>query len=217
MSDTSKGDESTDPAAKYHLKFEEYVPLQSEQAMRSYSNPMTGSKPPQSVTATTSKSAQAPSAPPPALPQRPRKESQSRQRAPPTPASPTRGRFVPISNGGPTSPDFAYGVIHLYRDVSEAKDAEIKSAVNSSGSPEEENVLGILAVPSYMTANDFMGFVGEKQPSQVSHFRMIRTEAANRYMVLFKFRTNEAAKEFHKLFNGKEFNSMEAYLFFESN
>ena len=60
-----------------------------------------------------------------------------------------------------------------------------------------------------MTANDFMGFVGERQRKEVSHFRMIRTEAANRYMVLLKFRTNEAAREFHGDFNGKAFNSME--------
>lgn len=85
------------------------------------------------------------------------------------------------------------------------------------GSPEEENVLAILAVPSYMTANDFMGFVGERQKDQVSHFRMIRTEAANRYMVLLKFRTNEVAKEFHEDFNGKAFNSMEALPLFSNS
>lgn len=73
-------------------------------------------------------------------------------------------------------------------------------------------MLAILAVPSYMTANDFMGFVGEQQRDQVSHFRMIRTEAANRYMVLLKFRTNEAARDFHQDFNGKAFNSMEVVL-----
>lgn len=93
--------------------------------------------------------------------------------------------------------------------MNETKDVEITSAANSSRTPEDENVLAILAVPSYMTASDFMGFVGEKQRAQVSHFRMIRTEAANRYMVLLKFRTNEAAKDFHKSFNGKAFNSME--------
>ena len=80
--------------------------------------------------------------------------------------------------------------------------------------PEEENVLAILAVPSYMTANDFMGFVGEQQRDQVSHFRMIRTEAANRYMVLLKFRTHEATKAFYKDFNGKAFNSMEVHPYY---
>jgi len=206
--------------AKYHLKFDEYVPLESEQVMRSFSTVMTGSKPTSTTDPSTSTSQQLSSTnpPPPAMPistsTRSRTDSLKRQRAPPpTPASPTRGRFVKItSSSNPPSPDFAYGIIHLYRDVTGTEDAEIASVGRRSGTPEEENVLAILAVPSYMTANDFMGFVGEKQRSQVSHFRMIRTEAANRYMVLLKFRTNEVAKTFHADFNGKGFNSMEVTL-----
>lgn len=132
---------------------------------------------------------------------------------PPTPASPTRGRFIQLKTSVEgLSPDFAHGIIHLYRDVTATGDAEIKSVGGRPGTPEEENVLAILAVPSYMTSNDFMGFVGERQRNQVSHFRMIRTEAANRYMVLLKFRTNEAARGFHKEFNGKAYNSMEVPL-----
>ena len=177
--------------------------------MRSFSTAMVGSKPETSLPSTSAQSSQLSPALPQTLPQTPRKEIQTRLRAPPTPTTPTKGRFVQLKNDGPTTPDFAFGVIHLYRDVGEGKDSEITSAANGSGSPEEENVLAILAVPSYMTANDFMGFVGDKQRNQVSHFRMIRTEAANRYMVLLKFRTNEAAKEFHTVFNGKAFNSME--------
>ena len=194
--------------ATYHLKFDEYTPLESEQVMRSYSTAMLPSKPPSS----SSKPSQ------PEAPQTPTKTSTAqadtptRQRPPPTPVSPTRGRFVKLQppSSEAASPDFAYGIIHLYRDVSGTEDKEITSASRNPGSPgEEDDVLAILAVPSYMTANDFMGFVGEKHKDQVSHFRMIRTEAANRYMVLLKFRTHDAAKEFHKLFNGKTFNSME--------
>ncbi|KAF8446658.1 BRCA1-associated protein 2-domain-containing protein [Terfezia claveryi] len=69
--------------------------------------------------------------------------------------------------------------------------------------------VAILAVPSYMTASDFMGFVGEKTRENASHFRMIRTGQANRYMVLIRFREAEEAKGFVKSFNGKVFNSME--------
>lgn len=69
--------------------------------------------------------------------------------------------------------------------------------------------VAILAVPSYMTASDFMGFVGEETRENASHFRMIRTGQANRYMVLIKFRTVDKAREFVRLFNGKVFNSME--------
>ena len=202
--------------AKYHIKFEEYVPLASEQEMRSYSTAMIGSKPPSNTPSTSNVAKVEPLNQPPPPTSAPRRDAPSNhKRAPPTPASPTRGRFVQVKCTTDTAmSDFAYGIIHLYRDVSGPNDAEIAKVGRRSGTPEEENVLAILAVPSYMTANDFMGFVSEKQRNQVSHFRMIRTEAANRYMVLLKFRTSEAAKEFHKEFNGKAFNSMEVPSFF---
>jgi hypothetical protein len=209
---TSEDGDGTEHA-KYHLKFDEYVLLESEQAMRSYATAMIGSKPPSTAAESSSKRTRS-EIPTPSTPSTAtttsRNETPSRQRAPPTPASPTRGRFVKIKSSADTAlPDFAYGIIHLYRDITGTGDAEITSVGRRPGTPEEENVLAILAVPSYMTANDFMGFVGEQQRNQVSHFRMIRTEAANRYMVLMKFRTNEATKTFHKDFNGKAFNSME--------
>jgi len=69
--------------------------------------------------------------------------------------------------------------------------------------------VAILAVPSYMTASDFMGFVGEETRENASHFRMIRTGQANRYMVLIRFRAAEKTRDFVKSFNGKVFNSME--------
>jgi hypothetical protein len=210
---TSEDGDGTEHA-KYHLKFDEYVPLESEQVMRSYSSAMIGSKPPSNAAESSSKRTQSeiPSTPSTTTS---RNKSPNHQRAPPTPASPTRGRFVKIKSSTDTAlPDFAYGIIHLYRDVTGTGDAEITSVGRRSGTPEEENVLAILAVPSYMTANDFMGFVGEQQRNQVSHFRMIRTEAANRYMVLLKFRTNEATKTFHKDFNGKAFNSMEVHPYY---
>ena len=206
--------ENDDGHAMYHLKFDEYVPLDSEDIMRSCATPMTHSKP--SSLQQTRRPPAAEILPPAtsaAAALTSRHDSPSRQRAPPTPLSPTRGRFVevkPAITQEPLSQEYGYGIIHLYRDVSEGLgDADIASMGRWIGSPEKENTLAILAVPSYMTANDFMGFVGEAQKDQVSHFRMIRTEAANRYMVLLKFRTIEAAKAFHSAFNGKAFNSME--------
>ena len=212
---TSEDGDGTEHA-KYHLKFDEYVPLESEQVMRSYSSAMIGSKPPSNAPESSSKRTQSEILPPQhRQTTTSRNKSPNRQRAPPTPASPTRGRFVKIKSSTDTAlPDFAYGIIHLYRDVTGTGDAEITFVGRRSGTPEEENVLAVLAVPSYMTANDFMGFVGEQQRNQVSHFRMIRTEAANRYMVLLKFRTNEATKTFHKDFNGKAFNSMEVHPYY---
>ena len=69
--------------------------------------------------------------------------------------------------------------------------------------------LCILAVPSYMSPSDFLGFVGEATMDDVSHFRMIRTARANRYMVLMKFRSGKRAREWQRDWNGKVFNSME--------
>src|SRR5579859_2837657 len=143
--------------AKYHVKVDGYVLLESEQEMRSYATTMTGSKP-ESNNASTSKSIsiamplQQPTTSA-ASPTTPRTRTQSIQRAPPTPASPTRGRFVQIKSPEQTASDFAFGIIHLYRDVTGTEDAEITSAGKRDGTPEEENVLAILAVPSYMTAN----------------------------------------------------------------
>lgn len=79
--------------------------------------------------------------------------------------------------------------------------------------PDEEcTTLCILAVPSYMSPYDFLGFVGEQTRDDVSHFRMIRTARANRYMVLMKFRSGKKAKEWQREWNGKVFNSMEVSL-----
>ncbi|KAL3464132.1 BRCA1-associated protein 2-domain-containing protein [Aspergillus heterothallicus] len=76
--------------------------------------------------------------------------------------------------------------------------------------PEEDcTTLCVLAVPSYMSASDFLGFVGEATMDDVSHFRMIRTARANRYMVLMKFRNGKKARDWQKEWNGKVFNSME--------
>jgi hypothetical protein len=211
------GDGTEAEHAVYHLKFDQYVPLHSEREMRSYSSALIGSKPSSSVASNANETQQPVFSDPllPSAPVRARADSSTRKGAPPTPSSPTRGRFIQLNSDtdSPVSPDFAFGIIHLYRDLTNTRDAEITSVGRRKGTPEEENVLAILAVPSYMTANDFMGFVGERQQDQVSHFRLIRTDAANRYMVLLKFRTSESAKAFHKEFDGKAYNSMEVSLF----
>jgi BRCA1-associated protein len=94
------------------------------------------------------------------------------------------------------------------------KEAAYPFPVTASASVEEEDctTLCILAVPSYLSPSDFLGFVGERTRDSVSHFRMIRTSRANRYMVLLKFRSGRKAKEWQKEWNGKVFNSMEVCL-----
>lgn len=74
---------------------------------------------------------------------------------------------------------------------------------------EDCTTLCILAVPSYLSPPDFLGFMGENTMDEVSHFRMIRTARANRYMVLMKFRSGRKARQWQKEWNGKVFNSIE--------
>ena len=138
----------------------------------------------------------------------------------------TKGKFEPLDSG---EDELGWGVVRLYRDADETAGlyddvASIKSSKHtraghggSSSQSEERStfrdddctMLCILAVPSYLTPSDFLGFVGERTREDVSHFRMIRTERSNRYMVLMKFHSGKRAREWHTEWNGKVFNDME--------
>ncbi|KAJ9635144.1 hypothetical protein H2199_008630 [Coniosporium tulheliwenetii] len=130
-----------------------------------------------------------------------------------------RGRYVPST---PKDTDVGWGVVHLYRDAQETPglyDDTRPSTGSDSGkadtdaqpfNEEDCTTLCILAVPSYMTPSDLLGFCGEQTREDVSHFRLIRTAISNRYMVLMKFREAKAARAWQKAYNGKLFNSMES-------
>ena len=142
----------------------------------------------------------------------------------------TKGKFEPL---GSNEEELGWGVVRLYRDACEtpglydAPSAASKTSKHSKGirggkhgqqygkqealtfKDEDCTTLCILAVPSYLTPSDFLGFVGEKTREEVSHFRMIRTEKSNRYMVLMKFRDGRKAREWRKEWNGRLFNDME--------
>ncbi|KAF2103819.1 zf-UBP-domain-containing protein [Rhizodiscina lignyota] len=129
----------------------------------------------------------------------------------------TRGKFVPSD---PKNTELGWGVVHLYRDAKEtpglyddSSSTTGSDSANGADTPafneNECTTLCILAVPSYMTPSDFLGFVGEQTREEVSHFRLIRTARANKYMVLMKFREAKKAKAWQKEWNGKHFNSME--------
>lgn len=138
----------------------------------------------------------------------------------------TKGRFEPSSS---EEEELGWGVIRLYRDGQETpglyaeplrgKNLKSSNAVQRKGGAEPPafndkdcTTLCILAVPSYLTPSDFLGFVGEKTREEVSHFRMIRTERSNRYMVLMKFRNGKKAREWRRDWNGKAFDGMEVHL-----
>ena len=135
----------------------------------------------------------------------------------------TKGRYEPLD---PQENELGWGVVRLYRDVDETPslyDEPVASKhtkasrnlskkdleVTPNFSDEECTTLCILAVPSYLTPSDFLGFIGEKTRDEVSHIRMIRTERSNRYMVLMKFRSGKRAREWRRVWNGKAFDGME--------
>ncbi|CAG8492231.1 1379_t:CDS:2, partial [Paraglomus occultum] len=128
---------------------------------------------------------------------------------------PPTGEFIPLKSG---VTNISYGILHLYRGKKEIKDNSQSSPQQNiqSQSVEENNsihdtagtILAVLAVPSYMSASDFLGFVAPVR-NYVSHFRMIRDSAPNKYMVLMKFRHPRAARDFYDQFNGRPFSSME--------
>lgn len=127
----------------------------------------------------------------------------------------TRGHFVPSD---PKNTDVGWGVVHLYRDAYQTPgiyDEESSASytgkdVISAFQEDSCTTLCIVAVPSYMTPSDLLGFVGEQARDDVSHFRLIRTGRANKYMVLMKFRDAKAAKAFRNEYNGRPFNSMDS-------
>ena len=136
----------------------------------------------------------------------------------------TKGKYVPIDRG---TTDAGWGIVHLFRDFEETRGLCAESIGKGTdlwvdglhkkheGKPhpppkdEDCTTLCILAVPSYCTPADFLAFVGEDTRDQVSHFRMVRTARANRYMVLMKFRDGRQARIWQDKWNGKVFNSME--------
>ncbi len=136
-----------------------------------------------------------------------------------------KGRFVPLEGD---NLDLGWGVVHLYRDAEptpglygDDEGRGTRTGVgNTTASTKNDGLqervgakdcttLCILAVPYYISPSDFLGFLGDKTREEVSHFRMIRTERVNRYMVLMKFRESKRAKEWRQEWNGKAFNSME--------
>jgi BRCA1-associated protein len=131
----------------------------------------------------------------------------------------TKGKFIP---GDPKNTNVGWGVVHLYRDGQETPglyDEPTSESGSDNGKAEtgrhvafnedDCKTLCILAVPSYMTPSDFLGWVGEQTREDVSNFRLIRTGSANKYMVLMKFRDAKKARQWRKDWNGKLFNSME--------
>ncbi|KAJ3194820.1 hypothetical protein HK101_001822 [Irineochytrium annulatum] len=150
---------------------------------------------------------------------------------------PTSGAFIHYKTG---ATQLNAGILHLYRDRSEVKDIlEIRNKGMELNTKEgvmdrvgskppilnppprlskddiqkikgDGTVLCVLAVPSYMTSQDFLNFIGGSSVKNMSHLRIIRDSIPNRYMVLIKFRTCTTADAFYREFSGRRFNSLDA-------
>lgn len=131
----------------------------------------------------------------------------------------TKAFYLPSD---PKTTEVGWGVVHLYRDSEESSvlDSDALASARKSldrGTPDGNErfdvadctTLCILAVPSWMMPSDLLGFVGDQAREDVSHFRLIRTGRANKYMVLMKFRSAKKAKEWQKNYNGRLFSAAE--------
>ncbi|KAF2154693.1 zf-UBP-domain-containing protein [Myriangium duriaei CBS 260.36] len=127
----------------------------------------------------------------------------------------TRAVYVPSDT---KTTEVGWGVVHLYKDSQDVSDiGSAKTIGKHRGTKEGDNdfdmekctTLCILAVPSWMMPSDLLGFVGDQTRDDVSHFRLIRTGRANKYMVLMKFRSPKKARDWQKAWNGRLFSAME--------
>ncbi|KAJ3251957.1 hypothetical protein HK103_001984 [Boothiomyces macroporosus] len=74
---------------------------------------------------------------------------------------------------------------------------------------ELKNTLAILAVPYYISPQDFLKLLGHHRQNLL-HLRTIQDSVPNRYVIILKFDCLENADSFYSEFNGKLFNSFEA-------
>lgn len=120
--------------------------------------------------------------------------------------SATKGCFRPLPV---ESVDLGEGIVHLYKDEVPSNASVVAPHASAEAKAAAQRVLAILAVPSYMTSSDLIGFLGA-HVLHMSHIRLVRTPKLNRYMVLTKFRSAKEAAAFKEAYNGKAFNSIDA-------
>ncbi|CAO3636662.1 unnamed protein product [Mucor hiemalis] len=106
-----------------------------------------------------------------------------------------------------------YGVLHIYRDLEpvceqDLPDTKIARDESLNISSDEDTLVCVLAVPSYMTHKDFTNFLGPIN-SNITNYRFIRDYSPNKYAVLLKFKNRQSAFACYQKFNGRRFNMTE--------
>ncbi|KAI5963373.1 hypothetical protein KGF57_001318 [Candida theae] len=124
--------------------------------------------------------------------------------------SPTDTNMIPAAIEPIKAKSIGKGVIRLYREFEEDPSSnEAQNKKKTATNPGDNTMVAILAIPTYFTATDLLGYIGEVFVSSISHIRILKSDKANRFMVLIKFRDIVRAAEFQYQFDGKSFNSME--------
>ncbi|KIM44535.1 hypothetical protein M413DRAFT_442504 [Hebeloma cylindrosporum] len=127
---------------------------------------------------------------------------------------PAEATFVPHTRKKSGTTNLSEGTVHVFREGSSKptpEELEAKVAEMSLTNPMDDAdgiMLGVLAVPSWMTPSDFLAFVAPAVEG-IGHLRIIRDFAPNRSMVIIKFLNPADAAEFTEAYNGKPFNSTE--------
>ena len=99
-----------------------------------------------------------------------------------------------------------HGAIRLFRDFDAGNGTNTKTALVD---PQDDTMLSIIALPTYFTATDLLGYIGDHYLEHITHIRVLKSEKPNRFLVLLKFNDVVKAAEFQYHFDGKPFNSME--------
>lgn len=127
--------------------------------------------------------------------------------------------FQQFSSG---TTDFPEGIVHIFREAPIARTDELsphspstsKAILPSAGNSlvsDDQTLVAVLAVPSWMTPSDFLAFVAPAAES-MAHLRLIRDSQPNRTMVIIQFRESTNATEFIEEFNGRQYNTVEVRL-----
>ncbi|KAG5647905.1 hypothetical protein DXG03_007829 [Asterophora parasitica] len=119
--------------------------------------------------------------------------------------------FIPHTRTKSGSTNLPEGTVHVFRDsASKPSQEELESVVASTSTVDNADgvMLGVLAVPSWMTPSDFLAFVAPAAEG-MAHLRLIRDSLPNRSIAVIKFFNPADAAEFVEAYNGKTFNSME--------
>ncbi|KNZ75093.1 RING finger protein ETP1 like protein [Termitomyces sp. J132] len=118
--------------------------------------------------------------------------------------------FIPHTRSKSGTTNLPEGIVHVFREAA-TTDAP-QEPVPPPPSPATEDsdgvILGVLAVPAYMTPSDFLTFVAPAVEG-MAHLRLIRDSVPNRSIAVIKFFNPADAAEFVEAYNGKPFNSMD--------